>query len=301
MSYRLEECYLDITDMKLARIRFGSIGYPFLRTMNNVSLAKSAAAPSVGSVLSAVIGIVAFVTVVFAASVTAQEITPTQILERVDDNMTITTSHMTAEMTITYRDGDERTLEFESWAVGTELSFLEFTSPARDAGSRFLRRDDAMWIFLPRVGKSVRIQGHMLRQGLMGSDFSYGDASENPSMVDDYDATIEREEEIDGRPAYVLYLTAKRDDLSYQQMRIWIDSERWIPLKEEMFARSGRLLKTATFGNVTRLGNRWYPLRMEMNNALQTDTRTTLTITDVEFNIDVPQEYFTVSYLESGF
>lgn len=235
------------------------------------------------------------------ASAVAQQVSPVEILERVDGNMTINSARMTAQMTITYRDGDERTMLFESWAEGTELSFMEFTAPARDAGSRFLRRGDAMWIFLPRVGKSVRIQGHMLRQGLMGSDFSYGDASENPSMVEDYDATLEGEEELDGRPAYVLYLTAKRDDLSYQHMRIWIDAEQWVPLKEDLFARSGRLLKTATFSDIRQFGNRWYPLVIEMNNALQTDTRTTLSILEMEFNVDVPEEVFTVSYLESGF
>jgi len=122
------------------------------------------------------------------------QMTPTQILERVDANMTMSTARVNAQMTITYRDGDVRNLVYEAWAQGTDESFLEFTSPARDAGSRFLRIEDAMWIFLPRVGKSVRIQGHMLRQGLMGSDFSYGDASENPSMVDDYEAVLEGEE-----------------------------------------------------------------------------------------------------------
>jgi outer membrane lipoprotein-sorting protein len=232
---------------------------------------------------------------------TAQEISPRDILERVDANMTVRTARTKAQMTITYRDGDVRNMLYEAWAEGTDRSFLEFTAPARDAGSRFLRRGDAMWIFLPRVGKSVRIQGHMLRQGIMGSDFSYGDASENPSMVEDYDATIESEVDLAGRPTYVLYLTAKRDDLSYQHRRIWIDSERWIPLKEELFAKSGKLLKTATFGDVRQVGRRWYPFAIEMNNELQTDTRTTLQILEMDFNVNVPQEVFTVSYLESGF
>jgi outer membrane lipoprotein-sorting protein len=230
----------------------------------------------------------------------AAQITPREILERVDANMTIQTSRSTARMIITYREGDVRELEFRSWAEGVDRSFLEFTAPARDAGSRFLRRADAMWIFLPRVGKSVRIQGHMLRQGLMGSDFSYGDASENPSMVDDYDAVLEREETVDGRPAYVVYLTAKRRDLAYQGRRIWVDTERWIPLKEEMFARSGKLLKTATFGDVRRIGDRWYPFRIEMDNALQTDTRTTLEFVELTFDVDVPSDIFTLRHLESG-
>jgi len=93
------------------------------------------------------------------------QLSPTEILERVDANMTMSTARVTAQMTITYRDGDVRNLTYEAWAQGTDQSFLEFTAPARDAGSRFLRLENAMWIFLPRVGKSVRIQGHMLRQG----------------------------------------------------------------------------------------------------------------------------------------
>jgi len=222
------------------------------------------------------------------------------ILERVDANMTIRSARVRAQMTITYRDGDVRNLVYDAWAEGTDRSFLEFTAPARDAGSRFLRLADAMWIFLPRVGKSVRIQGHMLRQGIMGSDFSYGDASENPSMVEDYDAVVEREEVLDERPTYVLRLTAKREDLSYPQRLVWVDAERWIPLKEERFARSGKLLKTASFGDVRRVGNRWYPFRIEMDDALQTETRTTLTFLELDFNVPVPRDVFTLRHLESG-
>jgi len=228
------------------------------------------------------------------------QLTPRQILERVDANMTMSTARVNAQMTITYRDGDVRNLTYDAWAQGTDESFLEFTAPARDAGSRFLRLQDAMWIYLPRVGKSVRIQGHMLRQGLMGSDFSYGDASENPSMVDDYDATLEGEEMLDGRRTYVVDLRAKRNDLAYQRRKVWVDAERWVPLKEERFARSGKLLKTALLSDVRRVGDRWYPFRIEMDDALQTDTRTVLQMLDVQLDVRVPREVFTLDYLESG-
>jgi len=223
-----------------------------------------------------------------------------EILERVDANMAIGTAQMRAQMTIQYREGDARTLEFESWAEGTDRSLMIFLAPARDAGSRFLRLEDNMWIYLPRVGKSVRIQGHMLRQGLMGSDFSYGDASENPSMVDDYDAVIERVDTLDGRPAHVLYLTGKKKDLDYPMRRVWVDAERGVPLKEERFARSGKLLKTSLLGDVRHIGDRWYPFRIELDNALQSDTRTTLQILDFALDIEVPAAFFTLRHLESG-
>jgi len=229
------------------------------------------------------------------------QIDPEEILRRIDSNIMISSARMTARMAVQYSNGEIRTMEFISWSQGTDRSFLEFTSPARDAGSRFLRiGGDRMWIFLPRVGKSVRIQGHMLRQGLMGSDFSFGDASENPSMVEDYSAVVEGEETFNNRPTYVLHLQAKRDDLAYPSRRIWVDSELWLPLKEERYAKSGKLLKTMILGDVRRVGERWYPFRMELNNALQADTSTVLEIIEMELDIPVPAHIFTMRHLEGG-
>ena len=251
------------------------------------------------------IGIALLVSGITAASAlllpAGAQIDPEEILRRIDSNIMITSSRMTARMTVQYGSGEIRTMEFNSWSEGTDKSFLEFTSPARDAGSRFLRiGGDRMWIFLPRVGKSVRIQGHMLRQGLMGSDFSFGDASENPSMAADYSAIVEGEETFNDRPAYVLYLEAKRDDLAYPSRRIWVDSQRWLPLKEERYARSGKLLKTMILSDARRVGERWYSFRMELNNALQADTSTVLEIIEMELDIPIPSSIFTMRNLEGG-
>jgi outer membrane lipoprotein-sorting protein len=235
-----------------------------------------------------------------AATAGRAQVTAREVLERLDASMTIRTLRMRAELIVHYREGDDRTMTFESWERGTDQAFLEFISPARDAGSRFLRLGDAMWIYLPRVGKSVRIQGHMLRQGFMGSDFSYGDASENPSMVNDYDAVIERRDTVDGRPTIVLSLSARRPNLSYPRRRTWVDTERWVPLREELFAASGRLLKTIVLSDVRRLADRWYPFRIELDDALQTETTTTFRVLEMRLNVTVPAGVFTVRYLESG-
>jgi outer membrane lipoprotein-sorting protein len=260
----------------------------------------SAASRVPGRLLSAA-AIVSAALVPGPTALVAQSIEdPAEILRRVDANLTFQTAYSRSRMTIHYRAGDVRTLEFEAWAEGETRAFLEFTAPARDAGSRFLRLGDVMWYYLPRVGKSVRIQGHMLRQGLMGSDFSLGDASENPSLVEDYDAVIEADSTLDGRPVRVLHLTAKTDDVSYASRRVWVDAERWVPLREERYARGGRLLVTTALGDVRQLAGRWYPFRVEMDNALQTDTRTVLETLELRLNIEVPEGYFTLRHLERG-
>jgi outer membrane lipoprotein-sorting protein len=233
-----------------------------------------------------------------AASASAGE--AAELLRRVDANLNYGSAWSRARLIIHYRGGDVRTLEFESWAEGRTRAFIEFTAPARDAGSRFLRLDGVMWYYLPRVGKSVRIQGHMLRQGLMGSDFSLGDATENPSLAASYDAVIEADSTLDGRPVLVLHLTAKRDDVSYAARRLWIDAERYVPLREERYARGGRLLVTASLGDVRRVDGRWVPFRVEMDNALQTDTRTVLETMEIRLDVQVPERYLTLRHLERG-
>lgn len=222
------------------------------------------------------------------------------ILRRVDANLNFRSAWSRARLMVHYREGDVRTMEFESWTEGHTRSFLEFTAPARDAGSRFLRLDGVMWYYLPRVGKSVRIQGHMLRQGLMGSDFSLGDATENPSLVDSYHAVVEADSVLDGRPVRVLYLTATSSGVSYAARRLWVDAERHVPLREERYARGGRLLVSASFGDVRQVDGRWYPFRVEMDNALQTDTRTVLETLEMRLDIPVPERYLTLRHLERG-
>jgi outer membrane lipoprotein-sorting protein len=98
----------------------------------------------------------------------------------------------------------------------------------------------------------------------------------------------------------VLKLEGKRSDLAYASRRIWVDAERWVPLKEERYARSGKLLKTATLGDVRKVGNRWYPFSVELDDALQTETRTSMRFLELELGVPVPAELFTLRRLERG-
>lgn len=83
----------------------------------------------------------------------------------------------------------------------------------------------------------------MLRQSVMGSDLSYEDMMDDRKLTDIYSAKVVGEETIDGRKTWVLELTAKVEDVAYHKRKMWIDQERYVPLKEELFAKSGQLLK----------------------------------------------------------
>ncbi|KPL13367.1 hypothetical protein AMJ74_05365, partial [candidate division WOR_3 bacterium SM1_77] len=129
------------------------------------------------------------------------------ILERVDDNTVVTSSSYDATMIISL-GGTMREKRFTGHAEGKERAYMEFTYPARDKGTRFLKIEDEMWMYLPSVEKATKIAGHMLRQSMMGSDFSYDDIAENEKLIELYDVALSGTDSIAEQECYVLELTA---------------------------------------------------------------------------------------------
>ena len=100
----------------------------------------------------------------------------------------------------------------------------------------------------------------------MGSDLSYEDMMENRKLTDMYSAEITGQEMIDGRNTWVLQLKAKVSDASYDSRKLWVDAERFVPLKEELFAKSGQLLKKTVMSDIKKMDGRWYPTKMNFKD-----------------------------------
>src|SRR5690625_5574229 len=109
-----------------------------------------------------------------------------------------------------------------------------------------------MWLYSPSTDRTIMISGHMLRQSVMGSDLSYEDMMEDRKLTDIYSASLIGEETLEGRECYVLELTAKVEDVAYESQKLWVDAERFVPLKQELYAKSGQLLKRITLSDIRR-------------------------------------------------
>ncbi|MFW5996107.1 MAG: outer membrane lipoprotein-sorting protein [Halanaerobiaceae bacterium] len=227
--------------------------------------------------------ILTFVPVTFA--LTAEE-----IMDRRDENEYLGSAYMEAEMIIEGRRRQEKSLL--SYSQG-DRALIEFTSP-RDRGTKYLKRGDDLWMFFPDAEEEVHISGHMLRQDMMGSDFSYQDMMEEEKLTDLYEFELLEEDELDGRSVYVLRGTAREgEEPSYHERKLWIDSERFIGLREELYAANGRLLKISRTKKVQEFaGDRWYPVEMVMEDQLKEDTRTVFRITELEFDVEIPEGTF---------
>jgi outer membrane lipoprotein-sorting protein len=209
------------------------------------------------------------------------------ILQRVDENMASDTKISRSRMIIEGRSGS-RTVESQSWIRGTEESFTEYLSPPRDRGTKMLKLGEQLWTYFPSTDRTILIAGHMLRQSVMGSDLSYEDLMEDPHLFDMYTATVLGEEEYEGRACWVLRLEARDSSPAYHAREMWVDRERFVPLKENRFAKSGRLLKTTEVTRVERQGDRWVAREMVFRDVLKTGEGTRFIIESIEFDGEIP-------------
>jgi len=92
-------------------------------------------------------------------------------------------------------------------------------------------------------------------------------------------------------------LTAKKDKVAYYSRKLWVDKERYLPLKEELFAKSGKLLKTFWITEVFRTGIRWYPKKMIFKDVLKKGSGTEFIIDSIEFNVKIPNYIFSKASL----
>jgi outer membrane lipoprotein-sorting protein len=225
-----------------------------------------------------------------------EEVTGAWILRRVDENMSSETKISRSRMVIQGRGGS-RTVESQSWIRGTEESFTEYLAPPRDRGTKMLKLEDQLWTYFPDTDRTILIAGHMLRQSVMGSDLSYEDLMEDPHLFDMYSAEILREEDYRERPCWVLRLTAKDESPAYYSREMWVDRERFVPLKENRFAKSGKLLKTTEVNRVEQQGHRWVAREMVFKDVLKSGSGTVFAIESIEFDADIPAYLFTKAAL----
>ena len=219
------------------------------------------------------------------------------IVSTMDKNLNSKNRVLTSEMIIHGRR-KSRTIKSKSWSIGTEKSFTENLSPAREAGTKMLKLEEKLWTYSPQTDRIIQISGHMLRQSVNGSDMSYKDMMETRSISEIYNLTLEESIFIDNRDHWVIYMEAKVKGLSYPRRRAWIDKEYFLPIKEELYAKSGKLLKTTSMSNIKKIQGRWFPFHYKFKDELKRNSRgTEWIINEIEFDNEISESRFSKALL----
>ena len=227
----------------------------------------------------------------------SDNMTVQDIIKAMDHNLNAKSRVMTSKM-IVHGRRTSRTIESRNWVVGIDQAFTEYLSPPREAGTKMLKLYDKLWTYSPQTDRVIQISGHMLRQSVMGSDMSYNDMMEDRPLEELYKATMEGSVLIDGRDHWIMHLEAKVKGLSYPKRRAWIDKEFLLPMKEELYAKSGKLLKTSTMDGIKKVQGRWFPSRFIFKDELKRNSKgTEWLIDDIEFDVDISKSRFSKAKL----
>lgn len=218
------------------------------------------------------------------------------ILDRVDRNLSSKNRVIESSMTIHGRRSS-RTITSRSWTEGDKRSFTEYLTPASEAGTKMLKLEGQLWIYTPSADRTIQISGHLLRQSVMGSDLSYEDMMDDRKLSDVYTVTISGRDTLQKRDVIILELVAKVSDIAYYRQKMWVDAERFVPLRQEMYAKSGQLLKRAELSDVKRLQERWYPSKVVYKDMLKDGKGTEFVTTSIKFDQQIPDHIFSKASL----
>jgi outer membrane lipoprotein-sorting protein len=217
----------------------------------------------------------------------------TEIIERMEDVMRGESS--LAEMTMTIeRPRYTREVGMKAWSKGEEYSLILITAPARDEGTVYLKRENEIWNYVPSIDRTIKMPPSMMSQSWMGSDFTNDDLVRESSTIEDYEHRILREEEIDGREAWVLELIPLPETpIVWGKVLMWIDKAHYIQLRVENYDQQNELANLIEFSEITEMDGRTFPAKLTLTPADEPDQRTLMEYQNLEFNININESFFT--------
>jgi outer membrane lipoprotein-sorting protein len=170
----------------------------------------------------------------------------TQLLKQIDRNLNPESYETYRKLINIEPDGRKREYTLFSVKKGTDKVVALFLAPASEKGRSFLRLGDNMWLYIPNVGKPIRITS---LQSAVGGVFNNADIL-NLDYADEYN--VERMDEKNNE--YLLYLKAKTRTVAYDRLRLWANKENKLPTKIACLTEAGMLIKTLYFKQVKDFG-----------------------------------------------
>lgn len=213
----------------------------------------------------------------------------TDILRKVDRNLEPESYESYRQLVDIQPDGTRKESVLYTMKKGRDKVVALFLAPASDKGRVSLRLGDNMWLYIPDVGRAIRITS---LQSVTGSVFNNADI-----LRIDYTAeySVESAEEI--KDSYLLALKARTGEVAYDRLKMWVDKQQLLPVTIECYAASGMLLKTLRFRNTKDFGGGIKrPATLETDSPLYKGYKSVMQWSGLKKR-DFADEIFSLNYL----
>lgn len=239
-----------------------------------------------------------FFIIIFVANLGAQELTPRQIIQKIDSTERVQSSRGILKQTIITSGGEKRTLEMESYSKDkNDKQLMIYTNPIRVKGDKILMLNDGndIWFYTPKTDRVRHLASHARRQKVQGSDFAYEDLSSG-SIEEDYTYQLLGEEEIDGAECYKFELIPTESGPHYSKLICWADKEKFITRRVDYY-ENDELHKRLNCYDIQLIDGHWFAMRLVMTN-LKEGGETVMETNEIEFDIDLNDNLFTTLNLK---
>lgn len=212
------------------------------------------------------------------------------IIGRVEDNLTGKSAIMTFTMVV-HNSRSERTMKMESYSVGKKKSFIKILYPGKDKGITFLKIDDSMWQYVPRIEKTIKIPASMMLQSWMGSDFTNDDLVRESSLQDDYTPGLLQETPTN----YQLELHPHEDAaVVWGRIVMSVSKQYFLPVTVSYYDEDDVLVRVLDYMEVKQYGNRFYPSHwlMSPKEEGKEGNQTEIMVNEAAFDTAIDPDYF---------
>ena len=185
-------------------------------------------------------------------------------------------------------------------------SLIMVVAPEYEKGSGMLSyayndsdKENETWLYLPALGKVKKIavsQGegdNTEGASLFGTEISLED--QEVGKLDDYSYEIIETGKYKGRPVVVIEATPNAERLgksSNGKTQTWIDTERLLVLKVQIFDQQGTMIKRIQAGSVEYINQTWLAKSLGFMN-LVSQRLTSMKIDKITFGVDIDPELLT--------
>ena len=201
----------------------------------------------------------------------------------------------TVTMTV-FKPDKESSFTMTSVSDGNDRSLIQVIAPPRDAGQAFLTIDNNLWLYNPRLKRSLRLPPSGRSDSFLGSDISYNDLA-GRDLQTDYTAAVASET----AETITLELTPKElAPTPYGKIVITADAQSYAPLEQVYFDQRDQAVRRISFANFVDVDGAAFPTHIEVENLLREGERTVVDFSDYAFGIEVPESCFSQEALASG-
>lgn len=194
-----------------------------------------------------------------------------------------------------------RSLEIRVWSLGTEYALARVLAPAKEAGTATLKIDEEVWNYLPRVDRTIKVPPSLMMGSWMGSHFTNDDLVKESRLIEDYEIEIAFEGPREGEEVWEFALIPKPEaPVVWGKILMQVRKRDKMPTWMRYYDERDRLERTMTLSDFRLMGGRLVPTVTDVVPADEPNERTTVRYEELEFDVGLSPDFFSLRNLRAS-